>query len=367
MVAAKEQHRQASDGEGPERVKKPTIKEVARLAGVSIATVSFVLNDRPGEAISQKVKKRVWQIARQLDYHPSAMAAGLARRRTRNVAILLYNSDSAITNQFYSFVIQGAIKETIDRHYNLLFSYMSTTYRGPIDLPKIVREKNVEGVLVPWQVDPALIRDIQDRGISVVAVDTFPAVTGVDSLQIDNRRGGRLATDHLLDLGHERVGFLVAASDRPSVAERGEGFREALVRRGMRFSKKEHVFSCDSFTFEGAHERILRALQLQRRPTALFCANDEMAAGAIRAAHDLRLAVPAQLSIVGFDNIAISRFLTPALTTVSVVKEELGRRGMARLLELVEGGERRPQTQVASVELIVRDSTARPGRLRAEP
>jgi len=102
--------------------KKPTIKDVASRAGVSIATVSFVLNKHPGEVISEGVKKKVWAAARALDYHPSATAAGLARKRTRNVAIIFYKDEETISNQFYSFVIQGAIKEAIEKHYNLLFS-----------------------------------------------------------------------------------------------------------------------------------------------------------------------------------------------------------------------------------------------------
>jgi DNA-binding LacI/PurR family transcriptional regulator len=118
-------------------MKRSTIRDVAKAAGVSTATVSFVLNEHPGEVISEKVRLRVRQVARELDYHPSASAAGLARKRTRNVAIIFYRWDTAISNQFYSFVVQGAIKEAIEQEHNLLFSDLNRAYRGHADLPKV--------------------------------------------------------------------------------------------------------------------------------------------------------------------------------------------------------------------------------------
>src|SRR6187401_3039623 len=126
--------------------KAPTIKDVALKAGVSTATVSFVLNNRRGEAISLPIQDRVRQAAKVLEYFPSASAAGLARRRTRNVAVLFYQSAHLISNLFYSSVIQGAIREAARREYNLMFSYVDHEYRGPSDLPQAIRERNAEGV-----------------------------------------------------------------------------------------------------------------------------------------------------------------------------------------------------------------------------
>jgi LacI family transcriptional regulator len=310
--------------------------------------------------ISEKVRLRVRQVARELDYHPSATAAGLARKRTRNVAVIFYRWDTAISNQFYSFVVQGAVKEAIEQEHNLLFSDLNRAYRGHADLPKVVQERNAEGVLLFSQIDARLVADIQSRGIPVVAIDNYPAVEGIDSLQSDGRRGGALAAEHLLELGHQRLAFLRAAADRPSIAERGEGFREALAGRGIVFSQRKHVIDCKSLSFEGAHEGLLRALRADGKLTAVFCANDEMAAGAVRAAGELGLRVPEDFSIVGFDDIVMSGFFNPPLTTISVMKEELGRRGMARLLDLVKGKGGRPERQLVPVELVVRSSTAAP-------
>jgi len=340
--------------------KKPTIKDVAKKAGVSIATVSFVLNKHPSEVISERVKKRVWAAAQALDYHPSATAAGLARKRTKNVAIVFYKDEESISNQFYSFVIQGAIKEAIEKEYNLLFSYINQTYRGYADLPKIVQEKNAEGALFMRLVHPKMVRAIEARGIPVVLIDHYPEIKQVNSLQIDNQTGGLVGAQHLIELGHRRIGMLYAARERPSIEERIQGFRAAFEKYELGFSQRSNLFEARSLTFDGGHEKAREILKRKRRPTALFCANDEIAAGAIRAAHQLGLSVPGDLSVVGFDDITMANYTDPPLTTVGVVKEHMGRRAMSRLLELVEGTDSTVKREVVPVRLAVRESTSHP-------
>ncbi len=340
--------------------KKPTIKDVASRAGVSIATVSFVLNKHPSEVISERVKKRVWAAARALDYHPSATAAGLARKRTRNVAIIFYKDEETISNQFYSFVIQGAIKEAIEKHYNLLFSYINETYKGYADLPKIIQEKNAEGALFMRLVHPKLIRAIQSRGIPVVLIDHYPPIKQVNSLQIDNFTGGLLAAQHLIELGHRKLAMLCAARDRPSIEERAQGFRAAFERYDVPFSSRSSLFEARSLSFDGGHEAALKILKQHKRLTGLFCANDEMAAGVVRATHQLGWRIPEDLSVVGFDDITMANYTDPPLTTVGVVKEHLGRRAMTRLLELVEGTDQKVKREVVPVKLVVRGSSSHP-------
>jgi DNA-binding LacI/PurR family transcriptional regulator len=353
-------------------LKKPTIKDVAARAGVSSATVSFVLNNRPGQAISEKVRKRVLRVAEQLNYHPSATAAGLARKRTHNVAIVFYRDEQLISNHFYSFVVQGAIKEAIRREYNLLFSFLPDEYRGYANLPKIVRENNVEGVILVRETSPKLVRDIEARGIPVVVIDHFPPLTGVQAIEIDNHHGGRLAAEHLVQLGHRQIVFVHAALDRPSIAARGEGFRAGLQGAGLRFTERGNLVRAIDLSFEGGRAAAERVLARPGRPTALFCANDEVAAGVLRAAHLLGLDVPRDVSVIGFDDITMSNYTYPPLTTVGVNKEALGVEAMSWLIELVERGRRDPQTRLTAVKLIERQSTARapqtpPRRSRGTP
>jgi LacI family transcriptional regulator len=337
----------------------PTIKDVAKKAGVSITTVSFVLNNRTDVVISEEVKKRVLKVAREMDYHPSAMAAGLAGKRTRNLGVVFYQEDKVISNQFYSFVIEGIVKETIEKGFNLFFSYMESAYDGYQSLPKIVREKNVDGVLVIWRSDPQMIADIKERRIPVVAIDNHPVLKGVDTIQTDNKQGAILAVEHLLSLGHRQIGCLSIADKRPSIQEREEGWRAAHAKNNTPLNK-DLLFECENLSFHGGYEKAKDILKKNKKMTALFCANDEMAAGVLRAAHEVGKRVPEDLSVVGFDNITMSNYTDPPLTTVSAAKEFMGKLAVSRLFELIENKDTPPRRQEVPVELIVRASTGKP-------
>ncbi|HWA75947.1 MAG TPA: LacI family DNA-binding transcriptional regulator [Polyangiaceae bacterium] len=345
------------------RTQRATIRDVAQRAGVSTATVSFVLNDNPNESISAGVRRRVLEAARAVNYHASAAAAGLARKRIHNVGIVFYKSDDLLANQFYSSVVQGAVKEAIERGYNLLFSYIDTTYKSPQDLPKIVREKNAEGVMFMRRIEPRMIRDITSLGIPVVLVDTFPQVRGVNLLQIDNARGGSLAAEHLILLGHSQLAMLLPRSPVPSVEQRLAGFRAAFDKHERRFSRAANLIEAEALSYEAGYDAALKAFARGASVTGLFCANDEMAAGALRAARESGRRVPRDLSVVGFDDVVMSKYSDPPLTTIGVVKEHMGRRAMSRLVELVERVDDRAKLEVAPVDLLVRGSTA---KLRAK-
>lgn len=336
---------------------KPTIRDVAKEAGVSIATVSYVLNRNSEEAISDQVKERVLRAVRSLNYHRAAAAVSLARQRTRNIGIILYPVDSDVTNPFYSFVIQGVIREAMDRDYNLLFSYIESKYRDSRDLPKIIREANVVGVIFVGRVDPEMARDIRQLGIAIVGIDHGARIKGVTAVQIDNRGGGELAAKHLLDLGHRDVAFVGPLGRNWSIGQRWEGFTHALDAAG---GVKRQAIACDSLTFREGYARARELLKGSGGVTAAFCANDEVAAGVLRAAHELGRTVPSELSVVGFDDIIMANYTDPPLTTVSVGKERMGRRATSRLLQLVEDNKEEGREEVAPVELVLRSSTAPP-------
>jgi DNA-binding LacI/PurR family transcriptional regulator len=342
--------------------RRATIRDVAERAGVSTATVSFVLNDNPNESISQAVRARVLGAARALSYHANAAAAGLARKRIRNIGIVFYKQDDAITNPFYSFVVQGAVKEAVERNYNLLFSYVETTYKSFDELPKMVREKNAEGVLFMWHVHPAMIKDITALSIPVVLVDTAPRIASVNSFQIDNVHGGQVAGEYLFELGHRNVAMLIPRDPVPSIEQRLTGFRAAFEQYERRFSRSANVVETDGFNYYAAHRGTTALLAKKTGITGLFCANDEMAAGALRAAHEAGYEVPRDLSVIGFDDIVMANYTDPPLTTVGVVKEQMGRHAMARLIELVEGVDARVKTELAPVKLVVRGSTSPPNK-----
>jgi LacI family transcriptional regulator len=339
---------------------KPTIRDVAKRAGVSIATVSYVLNDSSEEVISEQAKQRVWTAVRALNYHRAAAAVNLATQRTRNIGIIHYLGQSDLTNPFYSFVIQGVIREAMDRDYNLLFSYVESKYRGAQDLPKMIREANVAGVLFVGRIYPRMLCDIRDSGVAVVAIDHSPRIKGVASVQIDNRGGGELAARHLLDLGHERFAFMGCVKRVGSIAERSEGFVAVLEERGISRPEHREVVVCDTFTFQEGYGRSRELFARNEGVTAVFCANDEVAAGVLRAARERGRSVPHDVSVIGFDDIIMSNYTDPPLTTISTGKEQMGRQATMRLLDLVEGRRADTDEDVVPVALVLRKSTAPP-------
>ena len=346
--------------------KRPTIKDVATKAGVSVATVSFVLNNASGQPIGKAVRDRVQKAAQRLNYQPNASAAHLARRRTRHVAIALYEEESLLSNSFYSRVVEGALKQALERDYHLLFSYLKSDYRGRNDLPAVITQRNTEGVLFIKRLVPAMVADISAIGVPIVAIDHYPPSPLVGSVSMDNRRGGELAAEHLRELGHEQLVVIAGGLDRTSIADRAHGFSDALHRWGYLRNRRQPLWKSNSLTFEGGYAAATKGLQKYPGTTGLFCVNDEMAAGAIRAAHELGYKVPQRLSVVGFDDIDMAKYLDPPLTTIGVDKLELGRRAMSQLIDQIEGRAPRVVEERVGVALVVRGSTGRVNRRKAK-
>jgi LacI family transcriptional regulator len=337
--------------------KQPTIKDVATKAGVSVATVSFVLNEVSGQPIGKVVRDRIRRAAELLNYHPNASAVNLARHRTRNVAIAFYEEETLLSNSFYSRVVEGALKQALERDYHLLLSYLKVDYRGRNDLPTIITQRNTEGVLFIKRLVPAMVEDISAIGIPIVAIDHYPPSPLVISVSMANHRGGELAAEHLGQLGHKRLAVVAGGLERTSIAERVKGYSDALRRLGLLQGRRQSLWKSDSLTFEGGFAAAVEGLRKDPQVTGVFCVNDEMAAGAMRAAHQLGYRVPDQLSVVGFDDIDMARFIDPPLTTIAVDKQGLGCKAMNRLIDLIEGRLQGVSEELVDVTLTVRGST----------
>jgi LacI family transcriptional regulator len=337
--------------------KNTTIKDVAKKAGVSIATVSFVLNDSPGQVISEPVKKKVFKAAKALNYHRSAIAAGLASKKSGNIAIVSYRNHELISNQFYSFIVQGAVREAALQNINIFFSFLDGEYEEPSGLPLVVRERNTDGVIFVGEINAKMVVDIEANNIPVVAVDHFPRMSAINAIESDNYRSGQLAVEHLTALGHKDIVFLYAHGDRPSIRGRMDGFRHALEETGCGFSESNNFCDCEELTFERGMERTGRILSRKNIPTAICCANDELAAGVLRAIHMAGLKVPDDISVVGCDDITMSNYTDPPLTTVASAKEALGAHATRRLINLLKDKNQNKMQEVLPVELVVRAST----------
>jgi len=341
--------------------KQATSRDVARLAGVSRTTVSFVLNDVPGVKISEETRQRVLEAARQLDYYPTAAARSLASGKTRRIGLVLGEGQKRLSaDAFLPTFLQG-VTASVHRRGYLLVLQMAEDVPTYDAYARLIREQQVDGLILsgPRSDDP-LVPQLAEEGFPLILHGRLNgcAAPWVD---VDNQAGAHLATSHLLGLGHRRIGFISNAPLPYSGAqERFAGYKQALAEHHIPLDPD--LIRMAAFLPETGRAAMEELLSLPEPPTAVFAASDVVALGAISAIHAAGLKIPDDLAIVGFDDIFLAGHARPPLTTIRVPAYGLGWTAAEVLIALIEGDE-----EVSSVtletELIIRESCgARQGR-----
>lgn len=328
------------------------IYDLAREAGVSIATASKALNGR--KDVNERTRQRVMDVAKKLNYHPSHMARGLARKRSENIGVIaLRRFHSAMfTNPFYSHVLEGMELELTERNYNLVLGVLPSEDGGArVQVPKMIREKNVDGLVLLGETLPALLREVQERRIPAVLVDSQVAGMEAHSVLTDNRQGAGLAAQRLAALGHRRAALLTQDTPDASFAERRQGFVDGCREQGIKLEQTleapEDATRCAAL--------LAAFLASPKRPTAVFCCNDFFALRLLEAARLAGVQVPAQLSVIGFDDIAAAEIAKPPLSTLRVDKVNMGKRAVQKVLEQLDNPSP-PSRELLPVTLIERAS-----------
>jgi LacI family transcriptional regulator, galactose operon repressor len=336
-----------------------SIREVARLSGVSVATVSRVLN---GTApVAEETRRRVLAGVRKLDYAPNAAARTLVRRRSQVVGVVVDTGAEHpdLKHPFFGDVLAGLKQALGARDYDLLI------FTGEQGFARRALQHQVEG-LVLMGVDRR-DRNLQAalrRRLPLVMVDLDVRGRRAGYVTSDNVDGARAATRHLARLGHERIATITGLAHTKPAIDRLRGYREELA--AQRLGYRDTYVRAGDFYASSGHEQMHRLLRLRRPPTAVFAASDEMAIGAIGAIHEVGLAVPEDVSVVGFDDIESAALIRPPITTVRQDKVALGRVAGDALIALVEDESARPPAVSLPVELVVRRSTAQLGVVSAK-
>lgn len=328
-----------------------TIREVAEHAGVSISTVSHVVNDT--RFVSEALRQRVQASMRTLDYRPNGVARSLRSGRSLTIGLML--PDSA--NPYFSEIARGIQDAALEHGYAVLLGNTD----GDLDKEElygdILLEKQVDGViLIAAGHSGNHIETLRRRGVPIAVVDRDSPDSHVDSVQIDNLRGGLLATEHLIALGHQRIACIAGPLDVYPSYDRVYGYFEALRRAGMAPDPALVVNS--TFGAEGGYDAAQQLLTMAEPPSAIFACNDMMAIGAIGALTQCEIDCPTGLSLVGFDDIQLSRFTNPPLTTVSQPKLEMGREATRLLLERMADPALPARTIKLEASLVLRGTTA---------
>jgi DNA-binding LacI/PurR family transcriptional regulator len=328
-------------------LKKVTSRDVALRAGVSQPTVSLVLSGNPRARVAQPTRERVLRAARELGYRPNLVARALVSQRSFGLGVIVPSLD----NPFFTEVVSGAESVAAAAGYAMLLC--DTRRTSAARHLESLRSRLIDGVIL----DPGSAASVPAEslaGVNVVVVDADAGeLPGVSS---DVLGTGRLAAEHLLGLGHRRLGFIGPATDSRVFRLRERGFVEAARRSGVRI--RSEWLRRGPATLAGGMAAMRALLAAPERPTAVFCGNDLAALGALKACLAAGVGVPEALSIVGCDDIEMAVVVTPELTTVRVPARGLGARAARLLIGLIEGRPRRSGAPLP-VELIVRGTTAR--------
>ncbi|MBT8132728.1 MAG: LacI family DNA-binding transcriptional regulator [Gammaproteobacteria bacterium] len=289
---------------------KVTIDDVAKKAGVSIKTVSRVLNKESN--VRQQTRERVQKAIDSLNYHPDPVARRLAGSRSYLIA-LLYDASSA----GYVMDIQGGVLKTCQsENYELVIHPCDHLANVVPEVHNLIDHLGIDGILLtPPMCDmPELVMALQKKGIPFASIAPGDRQFASATVHTNDREVSAEMTSYLASLGHEKIGFIIGHPDHKAVGNRFAGYKEGLERSGLEFDAS---LTAQGFnTFESGVECGILLLRRENRPTAIFASNDEMAAGIMRVAHQLKLRVPEDLSVVGFDDLPVAKQMYPSLTTV---------------------------------------------------
>jgi len=325
-----------------------TIKDVAREAGVSVATVSRVLNG--SGPVSEQTGQRIREVAGRLRYVPHGGARSLITRKTHTLGVLLPD----LYGEFFSEVIRG-MDDTAQHHgFHLLISRSHADKHGIETAMRAMRGR-VDGVVaMSPDLDAESLLDVPAM-LPVVLLCSAPRGDGADSLTIDNYAGSKAMVSHLIKLGHKRIAIIKGAPRNYDAAERFRGYRLALRQAGI--TLEPSLSPEGGFTEAGGYAAALELLKLNPRPTAIFAANDSMAIGALSALRESGVRVPEDIAVAGFDDIPLARYMDPPLSTVRVPTYDLGARAVEILLHGVknQNDHARHRERVAT-ELVIRRS-----------
>jgi DNA-binding LacI/PurR family transcriptional regulator len=329
------------------------IKEIARRAKVSTATVSRAINRVP--TVDPQLVRRVWKVIEQLGYYPNTQARALVSGRTRILGLIV----SEITNPFFPEIVQSFEDIAVQHNYEIL---LSSTVHDPQRTELAVRrmvERRVDGVAVlTFGMEEKLIEHLRSRKVPLVFVDVGPDVPGVRNIRVNYLNGIRQAVQHLAALRHVRIAFVTGPMHLKSSLARKAAFEQAMEEIGLEVPP-EFIMAGDH-TVEGGVQALARLTALSNAPSAVMCSNDLTAIGVLRQAYDLGIATPRDLSVIGFDDIKLAQFAIPPLTTVQMSQAELSKLAFKALINEVEGPGTSPPDRdyILITNLVLRNSTA---------
>lgn len=327
-----------------------TIKEIAKMTGVSITTISQILNNK-GERFSAATREKVLDAVKKLSYEPDFFAKNMIIRKTNNIGMII----PKVTDPFFSQIVHGVENTLNEQGYLLLLCNSDNDrQREQVYVEKLIHQ-SVDGFIIasPNILDTQIFKMMKDSRKAFVLIDRTLNKRNEGNIFVDDFYGGYLATEHLIQLGHRRIGMMTSDDSFYNLIERLQGYKKCM--NDYQCPVEDDWIVENTLTLQGGYDAAKDLLA--KSLTAIVCGNDQMAIGAYRAAREAGVRIPADLSIIGYDDIEISRYVVPPLTTVSQPIYEIGETAAALLLNKIAHPEERIKNKTLKVELKVREST----------
>ncbi len=330
------------------------IRDVARLAGVSVATVSRALSNP--EKVSPESLAKVHKAIAEVGYRPNMLARNFRSARAYAVVVLVPD----IANPFYSLFIRALEDRAHQKGYAVLLGDTRGTTEREMEYIRRVETRLADGIV---QLRPSSEKNQNNIPADVPCVNACGCeYTTGPAIRIDNRGAAKSMVQYLISLGHKRIGVISGLKDNPHAIERLEGYKEAIADAGIAFEKD--LVAEGDFTMWSGLNAAFQFCNMKNRPTAIFSMNDEMAIGAMQTLKSQGLRIPEDISVTGFDDIAYAKYSDPSLTTISQPAEEMGKMAMDMLLKVIEGEPLSQRECVLPTEFIIRKSTGpAPGKI----
>ncbi|WP_317368339.1 LacI family DNA-binding transcriptional regulator [uncultured Tyzzerella sp.] len=326
-----------------------TIKDVANLAKVSVATVSRVLNNENN--VKQQTKEKVLQAVKELNYTPNLLARNLRRSNTKCVLVLL----PTISNQFYSTIIKGINSIVEKEGYNLMISITELDKKREEAYIEMLKTKRVDGIILfASQISKSKLNNIA-KHYPIIQCSEYLEDTETTIITIDNKKAGFDATSYLIGLGHKNIAILTSQKTYTSAIYREKGYREALQKHKIKINES-NIIKTD-YTYKVAMEITEKLLKREKPPTAIFAVSDSMAIGAIKAIKKQGKIVGKDIDVIGFDDTIISKLYEPDITTISQPRFKMGQLAMKAILEKINDNSVSNKFITLEHNLVVRNST----------
>jgi len=329
-----------------------SIKDVAEKAGVSIASVSRVLSGKPG--VGKATEKRIRQVIEELDYRPNLGARGLVKKTTGNIAVVVPRGSFTLNNPFFTTVLSGIAKGIDQTEYNIIMSFTSTQQK------KLLEEQSVDGVILfSPRAEEMGIEWLRKIGLPIVVIGSYLEESPFPCVRPDDVDGIRQAVHALHRLGHRKIGLINGPMSSMHSIHCLKGYQEAINELDLVYSSS-YTLQVDEFDILDAVDAISAFLNDHREFSGVVCASDYLAIGALKAASNLGLGIPDDLSIVGIDDVPLASFNTPALSSVHVDLEGIGKKSTELLIEMLQGGQVKEKEHVFDMQYVGRESTSPP-------